>query len=242
MQIIIEIPDEDIPKNQKIIDIHLHFIDGHIVDADGYGFAELPRMHGDLIDRDLALSDDELCKFHMYDDYVKMRDHLKSIPPIILRKDKEIKELDRSIATSFLFGTAFGFASKYDEKDKILKNIREIIDGNEVMKQEPCEDAISRQAVLEYIYNDLGLGDEENGKDVERQMELEKSYKYVKSLKPVNPQTKTGHWIIEENVHYGTRTLRCSSCNTGFQFIREYKYCPNCGCRMVEPQERSGEE
>ena len=43
----------------------------------------LPKGHGDLIDRNLALSDDGLCEFHMYDDYVKMRNYLKSIPPII---------------------------------------------------------------------------------------------------------------------------------------------------------------
>ena len=60
------------------------------------------------------------------------------------------------------------------------------------LKQEPCGDTISRQAVLDYIYNDLGLGDEENGKDVERQMELESSYRYVKSLPPVTPKKMEG--------------------------------------------------
>lgn len=47
---------------------------------------------------------------------------------------------------------------------------------------------ISRQAVLDYIYNDLGLGDEENGKDIERQMELKRAYKYIKSLPPVTTE------------------------------------------------------
>lgn len=65
----------------------------------------------------------------------------------------------------------------------------EPVDDGETPKQDPCYDTISRQAVLDYIYNDLGLGDEKNGKDVERQMELERSYKYVKSLPPVAPKT-----------------------------------------------------
>lgn len=43
----------------------------------------LPKGHGDLIDRNLALSDNGLCEFHMYADYVKMRNYLKSISPII---------------------------------------------------------------------------------------------------------------------------------------------------------------
>ena len=57
MQIVIDVPEEDIPKHQDVIDIHLHFIDGHIVDADEYGFAELPKGHGDLIDRNDLLAD-----------------------------------------------------------------------------------------------------------------------------------------------------------------------------------------
>ena len=69
----------------------------------------------------------------------------------------------------------------------------------EALSAEPCEDVISRQAVLDYIYNDLGLGDEENGKDVERQTELESSYKYIKSLPSVTPQQKTGRWIPQGN-------------------------------------------
>jgi len=60
------------------------------------------------------------------------------------------------------------------------------------VEAEPCEDTINRQAALDYIYNDLGLGDEENGKDLERQMELEDSYKYIKSLPPVTPKHR---WI-----------------------------------------------
>ena len=56
------------------------------------------------------------------------------------------------------------------------------------LKQQPSEDCISRQAVLDYIYNNLGLGDEENGNDIERQMELESSYKYIRALPSVKPK------------------------------------------------------
>ena len=33
----------------------------------------LPKGHGDLIDRNLALSDNGLCEFHRYYDYTKMQ-------------------------------------------------------------------------------------------------------------------------------------------------------------------------
>jgi hypothetical protein len=51
----------------------------------------LPKGHGELIDRKLALSTDGLYEFHMYDDYVKMRNYLKSIPTII-KADKAESE------------------------------------------------------------------------------------------------------------------------------------------------------
>jgi hypothetical protein len=43
-------------------------------------------------------------------------------------KLKQDKELEQNIASSFYFGMALGFGSKYDEKDEILKSIREMID------------------------------------------------------------------------------------------------------------------
>ena len=49
----------------------------------------LPKGHGDLIDRKLALNDNfrGLCEFQIYDDYIKMKNYLKSLP-IIIKADK----------------------------------------------------------------------------------------------------------------------------------------------------------
>ena len=52
MQIIIEIPNSEIPKQQDFIEIPLHFIDGTVCEAGGYGFDVLPKGHGRLIDAD----------------------------------------------------------------------------------------------------------------------------------------------------------------------------------------------
>ena len=102
------------------------------------------------------------------------------------------------------------------------------------LEQDPCDDAISRRAVLNYIYNDLGLGDEENGKDVERQMELDESYRYVKSLPPITsqPKQRTGQWEKHERyrIHY------CSECGYGhideWHDEKHWNFCPNCGAKM----------
>ena len=123
------------------------------------------------------------------------------------------------------------------------------------LKQQPSEDCISRQAVLDYIYNKLGLGDEENGNDIERQMELESSYKYIRALPSVKPkytdeeidkaqaveqayvdkmvelavketERPKGKWI-EIEIDAGEFIYKCTKC--GMRVINPYKYCPNCG-------------
>ena len=49
MQIVIDIPNSDIPLKQNVITLDLHFIDGHICECT-YPFKELPKKHGKLID------------------------------------------------------------------------------------------------------------------------------------------------------------------------------------------------
>lgn len=81
MQIVIDIPESTYKYLAKLVNAGkepLEYFERVIMRG-----IPLPKGHGDLIDRKLALSDDGLCEFHMYDDYVKMWNYLKSIPPII---------------------------------------------------------------------------------------------------------------------------------------------------------------
>lgn len=94
-------------------------------------------------------------------------------------------------------------------------------------EQEPCEDCISRQAVLDLIADyDLSMG---------------QVVKCIHALPPVTPQPKTGHWI--ECMPRGTEewSYKCSECNF-WKYkktinLSKFKFCPNCGCRMVEESE-----
>ena len=55
----------------------------------------------------------------------------------------------------------------------------------------------------------------------------------IRHLPSVTPQSKTGHWISRPHI-YGVAF--CSEC--GFELkINNTNYCPNCGAKMVEPQE-----
>lgn len=50
----------------------------------------------------------------------------------------------------------------------------------------------------------------------------------------VQTKAKTGHWIKKGN------TLTCPFCGAKGEDIKDdycFNYCPNCGARMVEPQE-----
>lgn len=92
------------------------------------------------------------------------------------------------------------------------------------LEQEPSGDLISRQAVLDELNKwewqelYLPIHFKENIIDV------------VPSVNPQEP--KTGHWI---DMDEGFSPCECSECGS-VEFIKS-KYCPNCGCRMIEPQE-----
>lgn len=120
-------------------------------------------------------------------------------------------------------------------------------------EEEQNGDLISRQAVIDAIEDDNRNGhyscfasnnDAQCFKDV------------IRSLPSVNQQEpKTGQWIMpvqddgmSDPIYY---QVRCSKCGfdldpqTWHQELYQYgadKYCPNCGCRMGEPQESDGEE
>ena len=106
----------------------------------------------------------------------------------------------------------------YDDED--LNNALDM--GIEAIKQEPCEDAISREAILLEIDK---IKDNYGG--------LLDVAMFIRGLPPVNPQPKTGHWIDTDNYY---QRWKCSECGCHTRDAVP-PFCPNCGARMVEPQE-----
>lgn len=90
------------------------------------------------------------------------------------------------------------------------------------LEQDPCSDAISRQAVKAYKYHRMVYPNFE---------------KYVDMLPPVNPQPKTGHWIKTSLTQVSggdfKRGFKCSHCNYVI-VTNDFNYCPNCGAKMQE--------
>ena len=64
----------------------------------------------------------------------------------------------------------------------------------------------------------------------------------IKNLPSVTPQPQTGHWIDEGFYADGhsEHAYRCSECDEHYiGYVGEYRYCPNCGAKMVKQQEES---
>ena len=84
--------------------------------------------------------------------------------------------------------------------------------------KEPCEDAVSRQAVLKEF---------EKG--------TENLYGRIDKLPSVQPKAKTGHWIrLPKNGLSGLPWYECSECEKErcIAMLRDFNYCPNCGAEM----------
>jgi len=133
-----------------------------------------------------------------------------------------------------------------------------------LVKIEPCEDAISRQAVLDKAYA-YGNGLEPEGYCVE--------VEDIQALPSVNPQKpkycdrnicikneyngigcdecevtksrepKIGHWIAQD-IHNCHTDFKCSECGYIHSFMHlygeptaDYTYCPNCGAKMESEEE-----
>ena len=122
------------------------------------------------------------------------------------------------------------------------------------VEQEPSGDLISRQAVIDACEQsinileavdrimDLPSVEQEpcsnccNGNQIEKAKLCQKSYLAGMEHKQ---EPKTGHWS-HDGSHWKNRFI-CSEC--GYKLFDEpTNYCPNCGAKMVEPQESEDKE
>ena len=98
------------------------------------------------------------------------------------------------------------------------------------LEQQPCEDCISRQAVIEITAETGAL----------------ETQSRVRELPSVTPNEKTGYWIDEADdidAQFGKHTYKCSECNNYAEYFIsgtevwwdriKPNFCPNCGARMV---------
>lgn len=122
----------------------------------------------------------------------------------------------------------------------------------EVLKLQPCEDVISRTDLREEIFITAENDYQKGWNDA-----LESVYKNAPS---VQPKAKMGKWIWEIDETPSTPVSPyelnyagwvCSCCHKFPDDIYvwddpdespTHKFCPNCGAKMVEPQESGDKE
>ena len=127
---------------------------------------------------------------------------------------------------SFNLGDWIGHISGVIEDETTLdgNEMRDLVEFLSTLEREPCEDAISRQAVLDLIADyDLSMGQVVRG---------------IHALSSVTPKQKMGRWIDTDNYY---RRWKCSECGYHTR-DEEPNYCPYCGAKMVEPQESEDKE
>lgn len=113
-----------------------------------------------------------------------------------------------------------------EDADEIIK----------VLEQEPHEDCISRQVVLDKI-KEVCFSKEQKWIDfrvsygAHGQRDL--IINFIESLPSATPQSKIGHWIALGNYDdYGNESsYKCSDCGDIDTYSNNY--CPNCGRRMI---------
>lgn len=142
-----------------------------------------------------------------------------------------------------LIDDTFDMAIKALEQEPKLRQALEQEKGayNALVKNIQCADAISRQEVLDGIKelkkSPWATDKRGNGFEYLIAEALDVVAELcVKQAPSVNPQEpKTGHWIVHPKGIYAH--LVCDKCLSNAPYDCRTNYCPNCGARMIEPQE-----
>ena len=115
----------------------------------------------------------------------------------------------------------------------------------EALEQEPCEDCISRQAVIEvlnkmdrYVADELTLCDTERKFPKNEVFIVDDVYEEIVEQLPFVTH-KTGHWIKIKPYPLQMHDYECSECGHETDDNTE-NYCSECGAKMFEPQESEG--
>ena len=143
-----------------------------------------------------------------------------------------------------------------DEANQIIDSFDRVTSS---IRREPCEDCISREAVLDLAkkgvlisngnyesvckaINDLpSVTPKYTNEEIDRAQAVEQAYidKMVELVaeKAKRPKGKWEYVQYDYNPNIGS--WHCSECRFMFVMsgVPEYKYCPNCGARMIESEE-----
>ena len=97
-------------------------------------------------------------------------------------------------------------------------------DGRENIIDEPCEDCISRKAVLKKIAKEY------EGTDDLDFWNRSRAKRSIEDMPSVQSERKMGRWITGDGGYTYCNSCRCVGNSN-------YDYCPHCGAKMQEGEE-----
>ena len=139
------------------------------------------------------------------------------------------------------------FLPTNEEANMIIDSFDRVTSG---IRQEPCEDCISREAALEQAM-DYGsktflipansikalpsVRPKYTDEEIDRAQAVEQAY-IDKMVELAVEETKrpNGKWE-----RFANEYKKCSNCGKLVKFYRNYNYCPYCGAKMIEPQDKT---
>lgn len=133
--------------------------------------------------------------------------------------------------------------TKEEAKERLLNHAQYKLNGEdlialdmviEAVEQEPCEDCVSRKAILNELHELRKNTPISDTKDFACNHMLT----FTEKLPSVQPKPKTGHWIKTPKAVMGEGYMwYCDKCE--YQVYQDSskpypdeKYCPNCGAKM----------
>ena len=123
----------------------------------------------------------------------------------------------------FLFDPSTGEAFTEPRNDMDKTTIDACKCAVELLRQEPCEDVISRARVVDWLHNCT---------DDSIEHAIDSNLEFIPS---VTPKPKMGRWIFPNP---STEMIcECSLCGGNGRAFGKDNYCPNCGAEMIKPQE-----
>lgn len=99
-------------------------------------------------------------------------------------------------------------------------------DYKRLLEREPCREIEDYENEIEDLHNRLDIAEYDKERLREEVTNLEEK------IKALEQEPKTGHWIRRNAFLV---PWKCSECN--YESERYDNYCPNCGAKMVKPQE-----
>jgi len=119
------------------------------------------------------------------------------------------------------------------------RNIKDALDmAIKALEQEPCEDAISRQAAIDAIFAEPLYKPGMNERYAEDAVPA--IFEKIKSLPPVQPQPDTARRIVGKSRGGMTLWYQCEICNEPVD--AQDTFCNGCGRRLVDGCEKQAED